>query len=78
MTEAISRWQEEYENNISLDPLHYERSRYVRALNDRNDLSYWFNQIKGCGFRLPETKIIQMPLQLFSDLNHQLDGISQL
>lgn len=76
MTEAISRWQEEYENNISLDPLHYERSRYVRALNDRNDLSYWFNQIKGCGFRLPETKIIQMPLQLFSDLNHQLDGIS--
>lgn len=70
-------WLREYEENIRFDPLHYERGRYIRALADRNDLPYWFAQVKGCGFRVPETKIIQMPLKLWSGMHRQLDGLQK-
>lgn len=71
------RWLREYEENIRFDPLHYERERYIRALADRNDLPYWFTQMKDCGFRMPETKIIQMPLELWSEMHRQLDGLQK-
>lgn len=71
------KWFKEYEENIKYDPLHYERDRYIRAMGDRNDLPYWFGQVKGCGFRMPETKIIQMPLMLWSEMHMQLDGLKE-
>lgn len=71
------KWFREYTENMKYDPLHYERDRYIRSMGDRNDLPYWFGQVKGCGFRMPETKIIQMPLMLWSEMHMQLDGLQK-
>lgn len=67
----------EYNENIKYDPMHYSRRNYVRALMDRNDLPCWFSQVKGCGFRVPETKTIQMPLALWHEMFLQLDGVTE-
>lgn len=59
---------DEFNKNIEFDPLHYTRQIYIRSFTDPNQLPFWFSKIKNAGFRVPETKIIQMPLELFREV----------
>ena len=68
LSEGLQRSIDNYEANITYDPYYYTRQHYVKALTDVNELPFWYPRIKDVGFRTPETKTIQLPLDLFSEL----------
>lgn len=46
----------------------FAKGAFVRDLiNDRNNLSFWFPKVKGCGIRVPETTVIPFPAEHLKD-----------
>lgn len=64
----------DYEKNVSYDPYYYIRGHYGNAIANPNELSFWYPRVRDIGFRTPETKSIQIPLEFFGDLLIHCEG----
>lgn len=49
--------------NIDFEAL--KRERFEQNSKNPNNLSFWFDKIKDCGFKIPETHIIPMTFEMF-------------
>lgn len=72
MSDILENMASEYDTNVKFDPLHYRREKYAYCILYPNELPFWFSRIKDCGFRVPETKIIQLPLELFASITENV------
>lgn len=51
--------------NLKYDELHYSRDTYCQSIKNPNEFAFWFPKIVSTGFRIPESKVIQLPLDLY-------------
>ena len=65
MIEIFDKMFETMTTNLKYDDMHYSRDTYCQSIKNPNEFAFWFPKIVNTGFRIPESKVIQLTLDLY-------------
>ena len=65
MLEIFDTMLDKMTTNLKYDELHYSRDTYCQSIKNPNEFAFWFPKIVNTGFRIPISKVIQLPLDLY-------------